>query len=273
MINSHRFKKLFERSEKAYLHCPLLSKPRKLFFDHLPKCGGTTLHGFLFKHYQPEKVFRILSIIKGGPIEAQVQAFLDKPEEERYAYDLIFGHHAFQFIDYIHPEMYKITMLREPVDRIISHYYFVKRNKKHHLYEQVTSSQMSLERYVTSGISEELDNWYVKHFSGLDEETVYADPDYALDCAKRGLTKFDLVGVLSQMDDFIAKLKKDVNLKGTFHVKNKANKTQDRPKVSEVSAEAIEAIKRVNSLDIALYEWALENKFDEIDRVPTETRS
>lgn len=259
MNYTYHFKELIKNSEKAYLQCRMLSKPRKLFFDHLPKCGGTTLHNFLLKHYRPEKVFRIISIRKGGPIAKQVQIFTDKPEEERYSYDLIFGHHTFQFMDDIHPEMYKITMLREPVDRIISHYYFVKRFKNHHLHEQVMSNQMSLESYVTSGISEELDNWYVKHFSGLDEEKVYSDPDYALACAKRNLARFDCIGVLSQMDDFISKLRKDLSLKGTFDNNRRVNKTEGRPKVSDVSPKAIEEVKRMNSLDIALYEWVLEN--------------
>ena len=51
----------------------------------------------------------------------------------RHKYDLIAGIQAQQLIDYAHPECLKISILREPVDRIISHYYFVCQATAHPL--------------------------------------------------------------------------------------------------------------------------------------------
>ena len=61
-----------------------------------------------------------------------------------------------------------ITMLRDPADRIISHYYFVLRKAGHYLYKEVTSRNMTLRDDVVSGISSELDNGQTRLVSGAN---------------------------------------------------------------------------------------------------------
>jgi len=49
-------------------------------------------------------------------------------------------------------------MLRNPIDWIISHYYYVRRIPRHYLYNRVVSQNMNLEEYVMSGILSEINN-------------------------------------------------------------------------------------------------------------------
>ena len=62
-----------------------------------------------------------------------------------------------------------ITFLRDPVERLISHYHYVLRRPKHYLYEQVVKDGLSLSDYVTSDISPELSNHQVRMISGRED--------------------------------------------------------------------------------------------------------
>ena len=120
----------------------LASRPRKILFDHLPKCGGSSLNAYLEAHYPMRKRFSI-----GRNPTASVDEFKAFSRYKRHGYDLVKGHLAHKLLDYAHPECLKITVFREPVDRIVSHYYYAKRNETHYLYSKILKSRMNLEEY------------------------------------------------------------------------------------------------------------------------------
>ena len=93
--------------------------PNKILFDHLPKCGGSSLNKYLEMHYPRRRTFSI----DGYHPEVSVEKFKNLSKKNRHGYDLVKGHLAHELLDYVHPECLKVTVLREPVDRIISHYY------------------------------------------------------------------------------------------------------------------------------------------------------
>ena len=226
-----------------------LTRPKKIIFNHLPKCGGSSLNVYLEKHYPLRKTF---SIDGSHPLES-VGQFKKMDIGKRYSYDLVKGHLAHELINHAHPECLNVTVLREPVDRIISHYYFVKRKKGHYLHNVVTKSDMGLEEYVTSGVSDELQNWYTSHFSGLSVEEVIRNPEEAVDVAVNVvLGKYDIVGFLDDFDKFSMDLKKQANF--IFSLQSqRSNVTKGRPSMEEISTSVIEIIKETNRLDIEFY--------------------
>jgi hypothetical protein len=70
-------------------------------FIHIPKCGGTTLVNILKPQYN-------LIHIDG---ECRVDGYKN--------YDVIFGHHSYKVYDHLP----MITWIRNPVERVISHYF------------------------------------------------------------------------------------------------------------------------------------------------------
>lgn len=102
-------------------------------------------------------------------------------------------------------------MLRDPIDRVISHYYHVINRPKHYLYKAVTSRNMNLAEYVRSGLSHEANNGQVRQISGV--EAVFFDREPVspgvLDVAKRNLSEhFHGVGLLERYDESLILFKK-----------------------------------------------------------------
>lgn len=235
--------------KKEILYLASSKRPRKILFDHLPKCGGSSLHAYLEKEYPQRKIF---SIDGGNPQESAAK-FKSLPQAKRYAYDLVKGHIANQLIEFAHPACLKVTILREPVDRIVSHYYYAKSTPEHYLYPKIRKSGMSLESYASSGISTELRNWYTTHFSGLSIEAAEANPEDAIENAMKVLLNdYDIVGLLENYSSFAERLRQQAGLRYQYQ-NEKVNPTQGRVSINDVPKSTIRVIEQINHLDVVLY--------------------
>jgi len=245
------------RKQKNRLRDSFIGDQKKILFDHLPKCGGTSLCTYLEDNYPKEKSF----MIDGSNPEPYLDAFRKLAETHRYAFDLIAGHLANQLLDYVHPNTLKVTVLREPVDRIVSHYFYAKRTPRHYLYPMIHESDIGLEDYVTMDFSGELRNWYTSHFSGLSIAQIAENPAHALESALDVLLNYDIVGFLDDFPAFTKTLCRRARLKNRYQ-NDKENVTVDRTAIQNVSPSVIHNIEQLNQLDIALYEKLNNSKED-----------
>jgi len=224
-------------------------RPGKILFEHLPKCGGSSLAAYFAEQYPRRKIF----CTDGDNPQPSVDEFKRYPQKKRYGYDLVEGHLAHELIEYVHPDSLKITVFREPVERIISHYYYVKREKKHYLHAEVTADGMSLAEYVSSGLSEELHNWYTTHFSGMTDADAEQNPQKSVAKAVETVRKtYDIVGFLDAFDEFAEKVRRTAHLKRQYKDRRE-NVTRDRPKYADVPETTIRKIEEFNRLDIVFY--------------------
>jgi hypothetical protein len=149
-------------------------------------------------------------------------------------------------------------MLRDPVDRLVSHYYYVLRDSTHYLHQRVTSEKMSLRDYVAAGMTKELDNGQVRFLSGA----FYRDPfgqcsRDLLEYAKENLRNhFAVVGLAERFDDTVRLLAARYGWKDMSYVRK--NVTSERPAIDELPPNTLEAIRSVNLLDMELYAFAAE---------------
>ncbi len=248
-----RAKKIITRSNqkliKELLYFFPASRPRKILFDHLPKCGGSSLNVYLNAHYPKRKIFSI----DGSNPTASVDEFKNLSQRNRHAYGLVKGHLGHKLLDYVHPKCLTVTVFREPVDRIISHYYYAKRTPTHYLYSEIHKSEMSLETYATSNLSVELRNWYTTHFSGLAVDKAERNPEESITRAVEiVLKRYDIIGFLDNFSSFAETLRNQAKLR--YEYQNiRVNLTQERPNLNNVEQSTISKIEQVNHLDIALY--------------------
>ena len=230
-------------------------KPMKLLFDHLPKCGGSSLVGYLRENYLERKTFQTDYF---NPT-ASVDYFKKLPQWRRHQYDLIIGHLTRELLDYVHPNCLRVTILREPVDRIISHYYYAKRTPEHYLYPRILASNMSLEDYATSRLSDELKNWYTCHFSGLTLDEAERNPELSITKAFEVLTKrYDIIGFVNDYSSFISVLSSQANLT-CGNNNRRVNESHDRPNIGDIGKSTMAKIEQVNCLDVFLYNKILAN--------------
>jgi hypothetical protein len=248
MRASHFYKKL------GKLKLLFMSRPQKVLFEHIPKCGGATVTHYLKSQCVDNKIFSIR-----GDTRKSINNFKSLPEEKRYSYDLVLGHGAHKLIKYAHPEVLKATILREPVERIISHYYYVLRTPKHYLYEEVIEKGMSLVDYATSGISRELRNNYVCRFLQISANEVEANAEESIMRAYDILKEeYRVVGILEDLNTAMIKLAQLASFHSKFEPV-KLNVTMNRPKLVDIDQETLNIISETNTLDIRLFALIKEN--------------
>jgi len=226
-----------------------INKPRRVLFDHLPKCAGSTITEYLEMHYPRRFVFKT----NGWPPSESVKAFQSLPEGSRHRYHLVTGHLTHELLDYVHPDTITFTIFREPVDRIVSHYFFVKQDKQHHLHDRVMKSSIQLEDYASSGLSPELRNWYTTHFTGLSIEEVEMEPGESVRRAAQVISeRYDIVGFQDDLPAVMHNLSYAAHLYKPFDNQVR-NKTIKRIGLGEVPENVRKAIAEVNFLDVKLY--------------------
>lgn len=230
------------------------SSPKKLLFEHIPKCGGTTIVSKILPRYLNKKVFSINT----GDIASRIAEFKALSLEQRYYYDFVHGHGADQLREYVHEDAVKVTILRDPVERIISHYYYVLRSPQHHLYKLVTDKNISLLEYATSDITKEFSNNYVTRFSRIESDAVNKNPDKAiLEAYKIIKEEYDFVGFVDNLGVAIRRISRIAEFKISGEILN-YNVTKNRPKKDEIDKSVIQEIEEANQVDIKFYKLVKE---------------
>lgn len=236
------------QSLKRSINRVLYGPAEKLLFEHIPKCGGTSVKEYLKSHYTPSKIFEI----DGMNVEHSLDEFRSMSDSERCSFDLLLGHGAHKLRHLFHAEIKRLTILRDPVERIVSHYFFARQSPRHYLHAAIATSKMTLAEYATSDLSPELKNNYVRRFTGVSAEVAELSPDEAIDGVMQLLeSDYAIVGTLESLDKSIRRVSEACNFNTSFKSGKRLNVTNTRP--SDVDPETLELISQVNSLDVEIY--------------------
>lgn len=227
--------------------------PNSIHFVHIPKTAGTTLLTIIENQYAPaERYFLDLAA------QRSLDRFIAMPETERYKIRMLAGHAAFGLHKYLAPPTAHFTILREPIDRILSFYYFVRHNQKHYLYDFSRSSRLTLTDFVNSGVTIMVDNFQTRLISGMGDTHPFGElPDEALELAKTNLNHhFDVVGLTEAFDETLLLLSQAYGWQNIYYTRQ--NVTSNRPHKASIPAETRAVIAHANQMDMALYAYACE---------------
>lgn len=224
-----------------------MSELPRILFDHFPKTGGTALHA-LFESALGEG--RCSPIITGSI--SQARAEFDR-------YQCVSGHLFY------HPQtdlsdLWSLTVLRNPLDRILSHLVYSR-------YDIVPTGDdinqriraLSIEAYIASEDPEVLrtiSNVMVGHFAplawnGVDELT----PDRSLALAKAALERFELVGLTERMDETADVICRALAFPPLRELP-KMNASSRRIALADLPVHTRTRLRQLNELDLELYAWA-----------------
>ena len=217
-----------------------------LIFLHLPKTAGKTLLGIIERQYSSQAILSLYSSSFGEEIKTM-------PRNQIAMKQLMIGHFYFGVHLLLPGLSTYLTMLRDPVDRIISHYYFVRSDPTHYLHP--LSQQLSLGEYVMACNRLEPNNDQTRMLAGQKYLTNSGEwsPEM-LPVAKQNLRDhFSFVGLTEEFDRSLLLIKHLCGWKMPFYLSK--NVTRHRPRKEKISKETLQVIQAYNKLDMELYSY------------------
>ncbi|HLY06762.1 MAG TPA: sulfotransferase family 2 domain-containing protein [Rhizomicrobium sp.] len=143
-----------------------------IVFLHIPKTAGQSVHHFLKSLVEPAAV---------APARVNEQLYLLSVPELR-GYRLFSGHLDWSLLDCVQPPRFVFTILRDPVERILSFYFFLRSEAQKLSEEELNRPEnqgkhavlhLSCDEYFTGGkphirtfLDNHYDNFYMYFFAG-----------------------------------------------------------------------------------------------------------
>lgn len=218
-------------------------------FTHIFKTAGTSFStNFISENFSENEIYHF---------DGYLNFFFKKKKgikvikgHSSYGVHLLFPSAKFKYI----------TFLRDPVDRAISLYYFVKQEKHRNSFYQLACNMSLGDFYLLPYMQ----NWQTRALAGFIYNHIYPHcksqqfDDFIL---KKGLdnlkNKYTCFGLLENYDESIDIFKKKLGLSKYKEIAY-SKKTFSRPLISDLDKDTLNKITEGNRLDIKLYESAKE---------------
>jgi len=226
-----------------------------IVFTHIQKTAGNSVIAFLQRCLSTPRVARI------HELEMASRETIKSAIDSKFGlYDVMSGHIPFsRRIDLLldRPNV-NISIMREPVDRVVSLYFYLKANESWlDQGKYITQNKLSLLEFASSEAY--FDNHMVRMLCDLEPTLVPIGQcsEEMLEQAKINIVKnFLLVGLTEKIDEFLEVLAhvfcwslEDVP---------RENVNELRSPISKFPKEVLDVVAERNKYDVALYEFAKE---------------
>ncbi len=166
------------------------------------------------------------------------------------------GHYPFGLHKLLPQKTICFTLLRDPVERVISYYFHARRDPNHYLYDLIHDNNWSLKELLDSGVALMMNDGQVRLLSAVWGEVGFGEVDAGmLETAVSNLNQCTAVGITEQFDKSLLLFQHHF---GWQHIAyTRTNVGKNRVQRDQLSTETIATIQRCNQLDRLLYEKAL----------------
>ncbi len=222
-----------------------------LFFIHIPKTAGSSIYQILHREYSKRLgIFYDLT-----PREWEMT--LARPD---HGFDCIFGHYWFGFHAHSARPYEYATMMRHPVEAVLSYYFYIAHQPSHWLNPFVL--QMPMKDFFQLP-----DNIMDAFFRNYQSVYMLGRPPVSWkDTLKIVTEHYPIVGVTELYHESVYLLKNRYGWKSAevFRV----NATPNRPTIEQIDPEVIALIESLVEHDLRLYRFVRKRLEKEIQRLP-----
>jgi hypothetical protein len=224
-----------------------------IIFLHIIKAAGTTLHRVIEQQYKPQEIYSAYPSLFSP--NASIGELANMPAERRAKIRVLKGHvHFGVHVLLTGPSTY-FTLLRDPIERVLSYYYFVRQDHKHYLHDYAQTQGTDLRSFILGKSPQGVDNLQTRLLAGDWAQVPFgACTSEMLATAKRNLEQsFSVVGLVERFDETLLLLQRTFHWKNIFYIRH--NVTSGRPQGEELPAGTLDLIRECNLLDLELYEY------------------
>ena len=237
---------------------------RKIFFLHFPKCGGNSIKEAISECYDRSstllrnpaahldiKALYEVSQLSGKDVSSYLeQLLLYFMATKRIMF--ICGHFEFSetALHKLGAEWDYITILRHPVSRWFSHYFFNRYKADDHfkIYDDLPC-------FIDSDRGSSLGHLYIKALTGSAYESLSSTKE-AVAAAIANLEQFTLVGCLEHLDTFASQFEKLYQVKLNVGKKNK-NPLPKPVQEQQITDDIRRQVEKICEPDLEVYNYAL----------------
>lgn len=221
---------------------------KRIAFCHIPKTGGTSIHKFILEKYGTDSVSENLD---SENYSTAVRALS--------RYSAIIGHFWFRPGESLDPSRLNFTVLRDPIDRILSHFYFFRRLGST-IHPSAPERHMDLRTYAFSDLPTVIAatvNFQTRLLAplGLPPTALNPSDNELLLAAQRAVDTFDLVGIFPELEDAAACIAYLTRVSPGKEFPRE-NVSFGRPAIADISDEVRTRLESQNELDRELCAYA-----------------
>jgi hypothetical protein len=232
-----------------------------LNFSHIPKTAGMTFRTIVEDQFREEETCP-------ATLNAQIKPI---PAGEFAKYRLFRGHLAYTNLpDLLPPDkrMINVTVLREPIARVISHYEYIRRMPGDPFYAAV--KDMTLEEFAqklpAGSLKKNLQTYYLAKLIQFDLSKL--PPDEIFELAKQSLDQCAFVGLVERFQDSLYLLSYIFGWNPIINTRRE-NAAKSKSPLDELSATTLAVLKENSAYDIELYQYAkdiFEQRFEQMEQ-------
>ena len=220
----------------------LRSPARKIFFLHIPKTAGTSLRETVQRAYPGKRCVLIYS---------QEAAYLRSIQKDVQRAEAVYGHFSFGFNEVFGVEARYVTVLRDPIARVVSFFRHETQHDDNEYYQQIADG-MTLIDLLRSEQCFQVNNHMVRIISGHDDIAITHDARLLRQAEANLESHFDAVGITEEMDKSVELIGERLGWPRRRSTVQRLNVgLEDKPFVLDDATRA--EIIRFNTLDIELY--------------------
>lgn len=226
-------------------------------FLHIPKCAGSAIGKMFDEKVGPWGWYKTIERPIDGYRDPKFAYGANNPKIK-----MIQGHFDIRFLDVMRRPYKAFTFLRNPVQRVVSHYYFIREAKENNY---LSGGRLSLGDVFATEHATEYENFQVRSLCGKPAgKLTDADLAQAITAVE---TRFAFVGRVETLNQDAPALAELFNLRNS--VLEHVNVTRSRPFLSAISKADLAKIEKNNEFDWALYDHVASGALDCRVRVDT----